>query len=102
MSVRTPQAVNVRSTCVPFIGKLNWNHIAKGIPENLVRSSGGSDGSAKLTTGRPAQAYRLFGFPILYHFVLSFIEELHKNLTLDSKDSEILQTKFKCIRLTML
>lgn len=101
MSVRTPWAVNVRSTCVPSIGKLSWNHIAKVIPENVACSSEGSDGGAKLTTGRPAQACRLFGLPIFYHFILSFIEELHKKLTLDSKESEIVQTKLTCISLTV-
>lgn len=100
MSVRTLWAVNVRTTCVPSIGKLSWNHIAKGIPENVACGSEGGDGGAKLTTGRPARACRLFGLPIFYHFVRSFIEELLKNLTLDSKESEIVQTKLRCISQT--
>lgn len=106
MSVRTLWAVNVRSTCAPFIGKLSCNHIAKRILENVACSSERSDGGASLTTGRPAQACRLFGLPIFYHFVLlpfctilpifyhSFIEE-------SQKESEIVQTKFRCISLTM-
>ena len=101
MSVRTPWAVNVRSTCAPSIGKLSWNHIAKGILENVACISEGSDGGAKLTTGRPVQACRLFGLPIFYHFVLSFIKESHKYLTLDSKESEIVQTKLRYISLTV-
>lgn len=109
MSVRTLWAVNVRSTCAPFIGKLSWNHIAKRIPENVACSSERSDSDASLTTGRPAQACRLFWIayllpfctftilpfctilPIFYH---SFIEE-------SQKASEIVQTKFRCISLTM-
>lgn len=70
MSVRTLWAVNVRSTCAPFIGKLSWNHIAKRIPENVACSSERSDSDASLTTGRPAQHADFFGLPIFYHFVL--------------------------------
>lgn len=39
--------------------------------------------------------------PIFYYFVLPFTEELHKNLILDSKESETVQTKLMSTSLTL-